>query len=118
MKKIAISILSIFIIAAFSGCTGPNTVTTPSGDVKVESVGNGPDWCKAGTKVTSATQGGQGSFEIKGMTKYEGKDVCQSEYKYNEGSITQYYTENGKYVVMIYKDSTGKEINKVVSDNP
>ena len=47
-------ILSIILLIAFAGCTGKDqTITTPDGEVKIsKGSGSGPDWCKAGTKIT------------------------------------------------------------------
>lgn len=114
-------ILSIILLIAFAGCTGKEqTITTPDGEVKVsQGSGSGPDWCKAGTKMTSTGPSGeQGSFEIKGIVNYEGKSVCESEWTSNEGSMIQYFNEDSSYLVMITKDKSGKVINKLDLSQP
>lgn len=123
-NKIILVILLIFSIATLSGCvTGPNTITAPGGGkVTVNEGGAGPDWCKAGTKVTSSGPQGEGTYEIKGITTYEDKSVCEAEMKVSgvpggEGVWKYYFTENGEYAVIIMKDSTGKE-QKIVMNNP
>lgn len=113
-------ILSIIVLVAFAGCTGTqDTIKTPDGEVKISQGGSGPDWCKAGTKMTTTgADGKQGSFEIKGITTYEGKEVCESEWKSDEGSMTQYFNEDSSYLVMISKDKSGNIINKVDMSQP
>ena len=113
-------ILSIIGLIAFAGCTGKqDTIKTPDGEIKVSEGGSGPDWCKAGTRMTTTgADGKQGSFEIKGITNYEGKEVCELEMISNEGPITQYFNEDQSYLVIITKDKSGKEINKVVNSQP
>ena len=119
-NKIILAIISIFIIATLSGCvTGPKTISTPDGKVNE---GTGPAWCKAGTKVMSSGPQGEGSYEIKGITTYEDKSVCEAEMKVSgvpggEGVWKYYFTENGEYAVIIMKDPTGKE-QKIVVSNP
>ncbi|HMB45253.1 MAG TPA: hypothetical protein VKL21_05475 [Candidatus Methanoperedens sp.] len=113
-------ILSIIGLIAFAGCTGKqDTITTPDGDVKISEGGSGPDWCKTGTKMTTTgADGKQGYFEIKGSTNYEGKEVCESQWSSDDGSVTQYFNEDSSYLVIITKDKSGKEINKVVNSQP
>ncbi len=117
-NKIILAIISIFVIATLSGCvTGPKTVTTPDGKVTVNE-GTGPDWCKAGTKITTSGQGAQGSFEIKGITTHNGTDVCEAVYTSGEGTMTQYFNEKGDYMVMVSKDKDGKVIQEINIANP
>lgn len=116
-----LTILSIFVVAVLSGC-----VTGPGPGTKVTlNEGTGPDWCKAGTKVTtSGGIQGESTYEIKGITTYEGKSVCESEMKVSrlpgEGGTWKYYfTENNQFAVIVMKDSTGKEQKIVLNDtNP
>lgn len=118
--KTALVILSIFVIATLSGCvTEPKTITTPEGQkVTMEEGSIGPDWCKKGTKMTSSGAGQLGSLEIKGITKYDGKDVCEAEYIHDQGSMIQYFNENGDYAVMIYKDTSGNIIQTINLNDP
>ena|SRR3990167_903501 len=119
-NKMILVIISIFVIATtLSGCvTGPKTIETPGGKVTVNEGGTGPDWCKAGTKITASGQGQQGSFEIKGMTTHNGTEVCQAEYVYDQGSMVQYFNQKGDYMVMVYKDKDGKVIQEMNIANP
>ena len=121
----AFIMLSIILLIAFAGCTGKEkTVSTPGGDVKIsEGSGLGPDWCKAGTSMTNTGVQGQGySFVIKGMTTYQGKDVCEADAKFDQGwqsgSMTYYYSQDGKYMHMVMKDASGSIINEMDVNNP
>ena len=117
-NKIILAIISMFIIATFSGCvTGPKTITTPDGKVTVNE-GTGPDWCKVGTKITASGQDGQGSFEIKGITTHNGTQVCEAVYTTDQGTMTQYFNEKSDYMVMISKDKDGKIIQEINIANP
>ena len=136
MKKVII--LSIIVVLIFSGCTektGNDGQTNPGTEIQTtdgkltvsEGTGAGPDWCKAGTTSTFASNepGSQGSFNfvIKGLTTYKGKQVCEAEAKITAAgseSITyqQFYTQDGKYGVMIMKDSSGKVISENEFNNP
>lgn len=118
--KVILTVLLIFSIIALSGCvTGPKTVTGPGGESVTVNEGKvGPDWCKAGTKITASGQGQQGSFEIKGITTHNGTEVCQAEYIYDQGSMVQYFNEKGDYMVMIYKDKDGKVLQEMNIANP
>lgn len=121
MNKISVVVIvSIILISIFSGCTGnKNEVTTATGEkVTVKDGGAGPSWCKEGTQITSTGAQGQTSFVIKGITTYKGNEVCEAEYTYNEGSMTQYFNEKGDYIIMVYKDKSGKIIQEVNANNP
>lgn len=120
-------VLSIVMATILSGCvTGSKTIQTPEGKVTIEDAqggkeGKGSDWCQSGMKVTSSAPEGEGAYEIKGITTYEGKSVCEAEMKVSgisgEEKVWKYYfTENGEYAVIIMKDSTGKEQKVVVSN--
>lgn len=113
-KTTALVVLLVMISIIIAGCIGnEQTVKTPSGDVKVsQGTGTGPDWCKAGTSVTSSGPQGEGSFTIKGMTTYQGKDVCESEWTTTDGTMTQYFSEDGSFVATVTKDKTGKVIQE------
>ncbi|NJD53370.1 MAG: hypothetical protein FIB07_10940 [Candidatus Methanoperedens sp.] len=117
----AIIILSIILLTAFAGCTTKEqTISTPGGDLKVsQGSGSGPAWCKTGTKMTmTGATGQQGSFEIKGIVNYEGREVCMSEYVGDEGSMEQYFSQDSSYMVMVTKDKSGKIINKLDISQP
>jgi len=118
-NKIVLTVLLIFVITTLSGCvTGPKEVTTSEGKVKIEEGGTGPDWCKKGTKITASGPQGQGSFEIKGITTYKEKEVCEAEYIYDQGSMVQYFNEDSSYMVMVYKDKDGKVTQEINVANP
>lgn len=119
MKKIMILLIMASIIAA--GCVGPKTeIQTEAGKVTVqEGTGIGPEWCKAGTTVTTE----QGSLVIKGITTYKGKQVCEMEGKFTGMGIdtmysTQYVTQDGSYGVTIIKDASGKVLSENEMTNP
>lgn len=109
-KTTAVTILLIVVISIIAGCVGnEQTVKTPSGDVKIsQGSGAGPDWCKAGTKITASGPQGEGSFTIKGITTYQGKDVCESEWATTDGTMTQYFNKDGSFTATVMKDKTGK----------
>lgn len=121
-NKIILAILLIFGISIFSGCVGQKDAVTPGGKVKVQE--GAPGWCSTGTKVETSGEQGQGTYEIKGMTTYKGKSVCEAEMKVTGapgmpggGSVWKYYfTENNEYAVMVMKDPQGNEQEIVVSD--
>lgn len=116
--KVIIAIILIFTVVTLSGCiTGSKTINTPGGKVTVDG-GTGPDWCKAGAKITSSGQGQQGSFEIKGITTYNNTQVCEAVYTTDQGSMTQYFNEKGDYMVMVYKDKEGKVLQEINMANP
>ena len=120
-KVTVLVILSVFIVATtLSGCiTGQKTVNTPGGKVTINEGGVGPNWCKTGTKITSVgPTGQQGSFEIKGLTKHNGTDVCEADYTYDQGSMIQYFNEKGDYVVMVLKDKNGIVTQEINGANP
>lgn len=117
----AIILLSIILLTAFAGCTTKEqTISTPGGDLKVsQGSGSGPAWCKTGTKMTmTGATGQQGSYEIKGIVNYEGREVCLAEYVSDEGSMEQYFSQDSSYMVMITKDKSGKVINKLDMSQP
>lgn len=108
-KTTTVVILLVIASVITAGCVGKKeeTIKTPGGDIKV-SQGSGPDWCKAGTQITSSGPQGQGSFTINGITKYKGKEVCEAEWISDQGTLVQYFTEDGSYMTMIMKDKSGK----------
>lgn len=113
MKKKMLAILSIFLLAIFAGCvTGPNTIKGPGGQEVTVEEGKGPGWCKAGMQITSSSPQGGGSFIIKGITKYQEREVCEAEWITDEGTTVQYFTEDGSYTATIVKDKTGKVIQE------
>lgn len=123
-KIVVLTVLLIFGIAIFSGCTGTKEAKTPGGDVKIKEGASG--WCSTGTKVETSGGGqGQGSYEIKGMTTYKGKTVCEAEMKVSGaqgmppgGTVWKYYfTENNDYAVIVTTDPQGKEQEIVVSNS-
>lgn len=118
-KTVILLILIILSANILSGCIGKEKEVKTSEEKATKSEGTGgPNWCIAGTKITSTTSQGQGSFEIKGITTYKGKDVCEAVYDYGGGSAIQYSTEDGKYMAIVYKDTSGNVINEVESVNP
>jgi hypothetical protein len=122
-KIIKVLIVTWVVLSmAFSGCTAKNeqTIKTPGGDVKV-SEGSGPYWCKTGTTVTAiGPYGKEVSYTIKGITNYEGKEVCESDLDSSEDSYKIYMNQDKTYRVMIITDKDGKEtkiniVNKTVN---
>lgn len=104
-------ILSVVLLILFSGCTSPGeqVIKTPDGEVKI-SEGSGPDWCKTGTMMTTTgPDGKQVSYSIKGITTYEGKEVCESGGGGSEGSYKMYVNKDSTYYVMVITDEFGKE---------
>lgn len=79
---------------------------------------NDSNWCTPGNNIILdqdqeiSTEGGQ-TFEVKGNITYEGKDVCQTEYVDEEGTLIQYFTKNKDYVKLVYKNSSGDIINEL-----
>ncbi len=113
-------VLSIILLAAFAGCTGKNEQTVnqsvpPDDGIKTSGEsGKASGWCSTGTKMDIPNPTGQkATFEIKGITNYEGKDVCWAEYKYSEGSMAEYFNQDQSYAVLIVKDKNGKDLQKM-----
>ncbi len=123
MKKILILLIMASVIAA--GCAGPKTeFQTEAGKVTIsEGAGVGHEWCKAGTTMTAASAGGQMTYVVKGLTTYKGKEVCESEAKVTGAGqetmyYTQYFTQDGGYVVSIIKDASGNVLSENEMKNP
>ena len=124
MKEIVILLIMASVIAA--GCAGPKTeIQTEAGKVTVqEGTGIGPEWCKAGTTASmdAASAGGQMTYVVKGLTTYKGKPVCEANAKFTgagqEMYYTQYFTQDGSYVVMILKDASGNVLSENEIKNP
>ena len=111
-KNIKILLIALVILLiAFSGCVTRNeqVTKTQTGNVNV-SEGSGPDWCKPGSVMTMTLQDGkQVSYSIKGITTYEGKEVCESGWNNTDGSYNTYMNQNKTYNVMVVTDKSGKE---------
>lgn len=106
-------ILSIVSMIILSGC-----ISEPKDDT-TQKKGTTLEWCKAGTTITSATpQGEEGYFTVKGMTSYKGKEVCEAEWLYGQGIMTEYFDEEFKYVVIIVRDQNGNIIQEIDMKNP
>ncbi len=122
MKKIMI--LLIMVSAIVAGCAGPKTeYQTEAGKVTIsEGAGAGPEWCKAGTTMNAASAGGQMTYVVKGLTTYKGKQVCEADAKFTgagpEMYYTQYFTQDGSYIVMIIKDASGNVLSENEMKNP
>ncbi len=82
------------------------------------------DWCIPGTNLTVQTgetlSDDQNitdeinfiNFQVINLATYKGKEVCQAEYVYDEGTLTQYFTKKNDYIAFVYKNSSG-EINEI-----
>lgn len=123
-KTTAITVLLIIASAIIAGCVeNEKTIKTSEGDVKVSEGSSGPDWCKAGTSVTSVTssQQGQYSFVIKGLTTYKGQEVCEADATFDNAgqseSVTYYFSKDNKYAHIIMKDASGNIINEMNTSN-
>lgn len=67
-------------------------------------------WCNSTTNVSYSN----GTYIVKGLTDYNNRQVCEVYIENNNGSITQYFSKGGGYMVVVYKDKSGniiKEIN-------
>lgn len=118
MMIVFLVVLSLFV----TGCIGnKQTIVTPEGTTEIENIGSG--WCKEGTKITTNTPQGTGTFIIKGITTYKDKEVCEALYQVTGddiegGTMTQYYTKDGKYSVIVYKDASGDVVNEIEMNIP
>lgn len=119
-KPMILSMLLLIIASVIlSGCTGPKKITTSDGGkVEVSEDGTGPDWCKAGMKITSSSPQGQGTFTIKGITTYSGKEVCQAEWNLSQGVMTEYFSKDSSYMHLIMRDNSGNIIQETDLNNP
>ncbi len=120
-------ILSVVVLMAFSGCTAPSEQVIKTPDVTAPSeqatntpvlevpVGSGPDWCKTGPVMVQGPGGALipdgGGNTIKGITTYEGKEVCESSLSYDglEGSYKIYWNKDFTFHITVVTDKFGKE---------
>lgn len=109
MKKMIV-LLAIFAVISL-GCVGKDKLQTNdrSGSQTVtDENGNSYDWCIS--NIVNQSNKSDTGFTIKGITEYQGIEVCEAEWKYEGGSVTEYFTEDGN-ATMIYKDINGNIIN-------
>ncbi len=114
-------VLSIILLIVFAGCTSKTEKTigqtdpTKDGGSKIPSESAiSTTWCNTGTKMDIPSPTGQkATFEVKGITNYEGKDVCWAEYKYSEGSMSEYFNQDQSFAVLVMKDNTGQVLQKM-----
>lgn len=64
------------------------------------------EWCSPEDKIVVQTTKGQEEFTIKGITTYQGREVCQAEQIYDNGKKVRYFSKDGKFVSEI-ADSSG-----------
>jgi len=64
---------------------------TPDGEIKVSEGDQDPIGVSRNKNDDHRRGWKTGSFEIKGITNYEGKEVCESQWNSDEGSMTQYF---------------------------
>lgn len=120
-KTTVLAILLIIMSIIITGCTGSDkTIKTPEGDIKIsQGPGSGPDWCKAGTQMTSSGPQGQTSFVVKGITAYQGREVCEMEWLGDEQiTTTQYFNKDGSFTAVVTKDKDGNVIQEFNYTSP
>lgn len=104
MRKMANIIILALISIVLLGCIDQN------GSIGVNTTDNlkaGTDWCRAGTNLTSVGPAGNlVSFEIKGITKHNGMQLCEADYD-NNGTMIQYFNKDKSYNVMTIKSANG-----------
>ncbi len=121
-------VLSIIAMIAFAGCTGKseNTNNTPQGNVQIPQgeksktsdikPGYGSNtWCVAGTSIeTMSPKGNTVTLVIRGITTFEGNEVCETGWiSPEEGSLTMYTSHDTKFTVTIIKDKNGVQTNRI-----
>ena len=106
-----IIIVSILIIAVIlSGCIDQKI------EKKTTEEGKGSYWCKVGMKLP-ANVGNAGIFTIKGITEYNGTEVCEAVIESESGSIVQYFNQKNDYAVILYKGKDGKVVEEINLNN-
>lgn len=65
----------------------------------------GANWCVPGSKVTVLLPSGEKEYTVIGITTYKGREVCQAEMKYENGTSVQYVSKDGKFMAMVSKAS-------------
>lgn len=77
------------------------------------------DWCIPGTNLTVTGEAidqnittDENIFQVINLTTYKGKEVCQAEYNYSDGSLIQYFTKNND-ATFVYKNINGNIINEI-----
>lgn len=109
MKKKIVLLITFMVISL--GCVSKDKLQTNE-DRDLQTVTEDPyDWCAPGDIINSSNESYTG-FIIKGMTEYQGEDMCEAEWKYEGGSVTELFTEDGN-TTMIYKDING---NVIIND--
>ncbi len=99
-------------VSIVSPIATPIRPTVSTGSTGSSSSGTGPEWCKVGTSITSSSPKGVGSFIIKGMTIYQGKEVCESEWTNTDGTMIQYFNIDSTFTATVMKDKTGNIIQE------
>lgn len=110
-------------IASTSNITTPthtlNTLNVSTNQIKNNVVAHisAGDWCNPGTVENVDVLGDKQQFIVKGLTTYEGNEVCQSEYTYKDGKSVRYVSKDGSFNVMTSSSSggTAKAISKISS---
>ncbi|MDY7082171.1 MAG: hypothetical protein SXQ77_07165 [Halobacteria archaeon] len=107
-------LLSVATLLVLAGCMGgvPNPSNAPT-------AATGGDWCNEGESSMwmNPAMGQQVSWEVKGMTEYEGRDVCMAEWTSNEGRMVMYFTEDASYSKMVMYDAEGNEVSEYENVN-
>jgi hypothetical protein len=94
-----------------------NTLNVSTNQIKNNVHISAGDWCNPGNVETVDVFGDQQQFLVKGLTTYEGNEVCQSEYTYKGGKSVRYVSKDGSFNVMTSASSggTARSVSRISS---
>jgi hypothetical protein len=109
MKKLMV--LSVILITISLGCVGKSTDNVQTNDgLSSDVVDN--SWCSPDTFQSNGSEG----FTLKGITEYNGSEVCEAEWNYDSGVATEYFTRDGN-VTMVYKNVSNTDVSNSSLNN-
>lgn len=122
MNKKVLIVLLVLTILISAGCIGstpkvpdksvnPDVTQNIKSDYKSGNYKDG-DWCKKGSEYTAKAAGETVTSKVLGITTYQGREVCESEYTTNDYTVVYYVSEDNTFYYQIMKDKEGKVISE------
>ena len=106
MRKMTKIVILVLVSTVLLGCIDPKGNL---GGKTTDSLKAGNDWCKAGTNLTSVGPAGNlVPFNIKGITKHNGIQLCEADFD-NNGTMIQYFNKDKSYNIMAIKSKNGTQ---------
>lgn len=124
MKTNHVSLLLLVALVVLAGCTGGGADGGTSGESDETTTadagvgGSSSDWCNPGqtAQISNPETGEEASWEIVGIVKEDGREVCKAVWETNQGEISRvekFFTEDESYRKMISYDADGAVVNEV-----